>query len=134
MSAFELGYRYVFPSVKRRLVEILIRELGLKQVEAARKMGLSQSAASKYLSMERGALIDVAKFKDVERKLRDLAEKVVSEDLDMYSVYGALLEVSLYLMGRGYLCGYHARIDPDVDVAKCRICTSVFSILPSIHL
>ncbi|MBS7634873.1 hypothetical protein KEJ34_05185 [Candidatus Bathyarchaeota archaeon] len=45
MSAFEFGYKYVIPSIKRRLVEKLI-EMGLTCREAARRMGLSASAAS----------------------------------------------------------------------------------------
>ncbi len=51
MSAFEFGYRYVIPSVKRRLVEKLV-EMGLIRRKAARETGLSTSAGSRYLSGE----------------------------------------------------------------------------------
>jgi len=47
LSVFEFSYRYVIPSVKRRLIEKLV-EMGLKRKEAARKTGLSISAVSRY--------------------------------------------------------------------------------------
>jgi len=39
ISIFEFGYRYLIPSIKRRLVE-----MGLTQSEIAEKMNLSASA------------------------------------------------------------------------------------------
>ena len=43
ISIFEFGYRYLIPSIKRRLVEKLV-EMGLTQSEIAEKMNLSASA------------------------------------------------------------------------------------------
>ncbi|MGQ9759176.1 MAG: transcriptional regulator [Candidatus Methanomethylicaceae archaeon] len=47
--------RYLLPSIRSILAKKLVEEYGYTQTAAAKKLGLSQSAMSRYLSMERGA-------------------------------------------------------------------------------
>ncbi len=124
-SVLELGYRYVIPSLRRRLVEILHEEFKLSRVEIARKLGISPSAVSRYLSRERGAYLDVSKVQVVETGLRKLAEEVATGDLDEYAVEGRLVKVAMQALARRYFCGYHARYF-GVDPLKCRICPELF--------
>jgi len=46
--------KYLLPSVRSILAKKLVEEYGYTQTAAAKKLGLSQSAMSRYLSMERG--------------------------------------------------------------------------------
>ncbi len=128
LTPFELAYRYVVPALKRRLVEILSREYGMNQVDIARVLGISQSAVSRYLSMERGALMDVRGMGDVDEKLRRLARSIASGDASRYQVLAGLMGVALYMLRERYLCEYHTEID-DIDPKSCRICLSMFTSL-----
>ncbi|RLG75562.1 MAG: hypothetical protein DRO12_05375 [Thermoprotei archaeon] len=58
--------------------------------------------------------------------LRSLAEKITRDHLDQYTVNKEMHRIALYMTNKGYLCSYHARIDPDVDPSKCRICLELF--------
>jgi len=50
ITVFELGYRYVIPSIRRRLVELLVEKHSLEEVEVAKLLSVSTSAASRNIS------------------------------------------------------------------------------------
>ncbi len=127
MDISELFYRYVFPSVRRRLVEILYRESGLSQEEVARKTYLTQSAVSRYLRGGRGGYIDLSKFRDIDEMLRKLAWELTENGMDEYALQYRLAKIAFEALGKGYICPYHGTIDPDVDLKRCNICKDLFS-------
>lgn len=53
-SPQEIEAWYVIPSIRRRFVELMVKK-GLSQKETARKLGLTDSAVSQYMSGKRGA-------------------------------------------------------------------------------
>jgi hypothetical protein len=126
VTAFEVASRYVYPSLRRRLVEILYKEHKLSQVKVAELLHITQPAVSRYLKMDRGALVDVKKFKDIDEKLKELAKKVLEENLNEYEIHSELVRISLEMLGKGYICSFHEKIDKEIDPKKCNICISLF--------
>ncbi len=127
LTPFELGYRYVVPAIKRLLVEMLSSEYSMTQREIAKALGMSQSAVSRYLSMERGGLIKISAFKDVDEMLHKLAQKIAKNSIDEYQLILELIKVTLYMFSKRYICRFHAYVDRDVDIRKCKICPMIFS-------
>jgi predicted transcriptional regulator len=125
VSPLEVASRYVYPALRRRLVEIL-RERDLKQAEIANLLHITQSAVSRYLRMNRGALIDVSSFPDVESLLKETAEWVLNERPNEYSIQKRLMEIAVYMLGKGYVCSFHSKIDPELEPEKCNICLELF--------
>ncbi|NJE48754.1 helix-turn-helix domain-containing protein [Thermococcus sp. 9N3] len=125
VNAFEVASRYVYPSLRRRLVEHL-REKGLKQTEIAELLHVTQSAVSRYLNMDRGALIDVSKFKDVDEDLKNLADEIAEFRPSEYDIHMRLIGIALKMLGKGYVCSFHAKIDPEVNPSECRVCIELF--------
>lgn len=126
-SVFELGYRYLLPSLKRRLTEIMSKELKMSEVRIAKKLSITPSAVSRYLSRERGTALDITRFSDLDRELSTLARDLATRDLDWTTIEIRLLKISLLAMSRKYLCELHYKLHPVVDPAKCRICPEIFS-------
>ncbi|MCD6559653.1 transcriptional regulator [Thermococci archaeon] len=124
-NAFEAAARYVYPALRRRLVEILY-ERGFTQTQIAELLHITQSAVSRYLKMNRGALIDVKKFIDVEEKLRDFANEIVKEKPDEYAIHARIVEITIEMLGKGYVCSFHSKVDPEIDPKKCRVCIELF--------
>jgi predicted transcriptional regulator len=124
-NAFEVASRYVYPSIRRRLVEVL-REKGLKQTEIAELLHITQSAVSRYLKMDRGSFIDVSKFPDIDAEVTALAEKIVQERPSEYEIHSELVKMSLEMLGRGYVCSFHSKIDPEVNPSECNVCLELF--------
>lgn len=126
ISVFEFGYRYVIPSIKRRLVEKLV-EMGLTCKEAAKRMGLSTSTVSRYLSMERGAYINVAVHNDVDRAISELAASMRDNHVDFSNVQIQIHRIAVYALSRKYMCEDHAKIELKINPKLCLICPILFS-------
>ncbi|NJE60917.1 ArsR family transcriptional regulator [Thermococcus sp. 21S7] len=124
-NAFEVASRYVYPSLRRRLVEILY-ENGLKQTEIAQLLHITQSAVSRYLRMDRGALMDVSQFPDIDNELRSFADEIIKKKPSEYKVHRKLVEISVEMLGKGYVCQFHSKIDPEVNPAECSVCLELF--------
>ena len=124
-NAFEVASRYIYPSLRRRLVEVL-REKGLRQTEIAGLLHITQSAVSRYLRMDRGALIDLTSFPDVDGEVKELAERIIRERPDEYTVHTELVKLSLEFLGKGYACSFHSKIDPEINPTECRVCIELF--------
>ncbi len=126
-SAFEIICRYLLPSIKRSLaVELYSRKIPKKEV--AKLLDLSPSSVTRYVKGERGHLIDISKFTDVMEYITRLADSIAKTQPDKYLIYEEISKITLYMMSRKYLCGYHRDVDPEVDVAKCNICTKLFKV------
>ncbi|NJE42316.1 transcriptional regulator [Thermococcus sp. GR6] len=124
-NAFEVASRYVYPSLRRRLVEIL-REKGLKQTQIAELLHITQSAVSRYLRMDRGGLIDVVQFQDIDEDLKNLAEEIIRKRPTEYEIHSRLVQISLEMLSKGYVCSFHSQIDSELSSAQCRVCLELF--------
>lgn len=127
IPVLELGYKFVAPSIMRRLVELLTSEYGFTQVEAAEKLGISQSAASRYLRRERGASFDVRRVGELELLLRDLALRIAAGKLDPREAQAEITKTVLLAMRKRYVCSFHASLDPEADPLTCTICPELFA-------
>ena len=126
VNAFEVAARYVYPAVRRRIVEIL-REEGLSQEAIARLLHVTQSAVSRYLSMKRGYYIDLSRYPDVDGYLRRIATEILETEPDEYCVHALLVKATLVVLAKGYACSLHAKIDPSIDPRRCRVCIEILS-------
>lgn len=124
-DVFELTYRYVVPSVRRALAGKLV-EKGMFRREAAELLGLSRSAVSRYLNSERGVLIKIAGLEDVMNLVEKLAESIIQGEIDEYRVQEEISKIATYFMSKKYFCRTHKKINPRMDIARCRICSRVF--------
>lgn len=125
INAFEAAAKYVYPSLRRRLVEILYKK-GLTQVQVAELLHITQSAVSRYIKMNRGALVEVEKFKDIDEELMELADRILKERPNEYYIHSELMKIALKMLGKGYVCSFHSKVDPEVDPAMCNICLDIF--------
>lgn len=132
-SVFEFGYRYVIPSIRRRLIEKLV-EMGLTRREAARKIGLSASAASRYLSMERGAYVNVAAHSDVDRAIGELAISIKEGRISYIDIQIQIHRIAIYALSRKYMCEDHVKVAPEISPKQCSICPTLFDRLARLHI
>jgi predicted transcriptional regulator len=124
-SIFKIIDAYVYPSVKRLLVKRLY-EKGVGVSEIARRLGISKSLASRYLSGERGSALDFSKHRDMTIIIDRIADWIIAEKPDTLRIEYMLASITLYTMAKRYVCSLHARIDTTVDPSKCNLCPSLF--------
>ena len=114
------------PSLRRRLVEILYREHGFTQQEISEMLGLSQPAVSKYLSGSRGFYLDVSIINEVEESVKHLASLIAIGRLKGYSLELELARIVISMLGRGYACQLHAKLDTTITPYECGVCKKLF--------
>jgi len=118
--------RYVYPSVRKRLVEILYFEKRLKQEIIAEKLFISQSTVSKYINGGRGKFLDVSRLPGVEKDLREFADKILTDRLSKEEIEYQLSTICFRAMGRGEICEFHDSIDGGVSPITCNLCQRLF--------
>jgi len=128
-TPLEIGFRYVIPSLKANLARILYSEYGFDQADISRLLRMSRSTISRYISMERGSMLNLSHFNDVHVMLRDLANKLINGELDKYLLEFEFIKITMYILGNKYLCSFHAKLDVDVDPNVCIICPKIFGSL-----
>lgn len=126
VSVFELGYRYALPSLRRRLASILLKEHKLAEKEVAKVMALDISTVSKYLSSQRGAMLDVSKVSWAELKLRELANIIAEGKCEAQEIEKELHRLTLNLMALKALCDIHREVDELVNADQCNLCPELF--------
>ncbi len=126
INAFEVASRYVYPSIRRRIVEILSNEHKLNQREIARLIHITQSAVSRYIRQNRGTYIEIEQFKDIDEEIRKMVQWIIKDEPNEYDLHKKIIEISLEMLGKGYVCVFHHEIDESVDPSSCKTCIDLF--------
>jgi len=74
--------KFVIPAVRALIAIQLVRKYNMTQVEAARKLGVTQPAISYYLNSKRGKIVieKIRKNKEIMELIEKLAELVYQEE------------------------------------------------------
>jgi len=124
----EVAVKCVLPVVRAMIARELMASHGLRQVEAAKLLGVSQPAISLYCRNIRGKAIDLENDTDVKRLVTDMSELLMkggSSHRDLIVMY---CRVCRTIRAKGLLCKLHKTFDPLVDVDKCTLCVASKSV------
>ncbi|MEM0021670.1 MAG: hypothetical protein QXT69_06485 [Fervidicoccaceae archaeon] len=124
MSPFLIAYRYVLPSIRRYLVIELARR-GRSEYDIAKMLGISVSAASRYINGRRGALLNLESDDMTRKEIERLASELEKgKDVD---VEEKLHIIAASLLSRKVLCPFHYEMDPSPPPANCSVCSTLFA-------
>lgn len=126
ITALEIASRYVYPAVRRRLVELLYKDYHLNQINIASLLHITQSAVSRYLRKNRGTFIDISEIKAIDEDIKNLAKWIVDKKPSEYNIHLELVRLCLRLLGKGYFCEFHEKIDNEINISDCTTCLSLF--------
>jgi predicted transcriptional regulator len=124
----EVAVKCVLPVVRAMIARELMVSHGLKQVEAAKLLGVSQPAISLYRRNIRGKAIDLENDPDVKRLVANMSESLamgVSSHRDLIVMYCGVCRT---IRAKGLLCKLHKTFDPLVDIEKCELCVASESV------
>jgi predicted transcriptional regulator len=79
----EVEVWYVLPALKRAIA-IKMKELGLKQNDIAKKLGLGKSAVSQYLKSKRASKVKFSN--EFEKEITKSASNIIKKDNFMHEV------------------------------------------------
>jgi len=118
----ELASKSVIPAIRALIVKRLVEEYGMTQQQAAKLLGVTQPAVSKYLHQKRGAAIRLTGIREIDRATGDIAEMVSARKVKPLEVMSRIEAACDYVRRNRYMCDLHKRLEPSMDTESCHIC------------
>lgn len=118
----ELASKSVIPAIRALVVKRLVEEHGMTQQEAAKLLGVTQPAVSKYLHQKRGAAIRLTGIKEIDQATGDIADMVSARKVKPIEVMSKIEAACDYVRKNRYMCDLHKRLEPGMDVESCHVC------------
>jgi predicted transcriptional regulator len=118
----ELASKSVIPAIRALVVKRLVEEHGMTQQQAAKLLGVTQPAVSKYLHLKRGAAIRLNGIREIDRATGDIANMVSSRKVKQLEVMSRIEAACDYVKRNRYMCDLHKRLEPGIDIESCHIC------------
>jgi len=114
----EIEVRYILPAIRRELANILIKEHRLNQKDAAKLLGLTESAISQYRHSKRAT--EVVFSENVKIEIRKSADKIVKDTNKKQRVVAEMYRISNLTTVKQVLCDLHR--SQSKDLANCNVC------------
>ena len=118
----EIASKSVIPAIRAMVVRRLVDEYGMTQQQAARLLGITQPAVSKYMHNKRGIAINLEGKAHVDEAANKIAALLVSGKAGQVQVMGKLNEVSMLVRRSKLMCDLHRRLEPELNLGGCRVC------------
>ncbi len=118
----ELASKSVIPAIRALIVKRLVEDYGMTQQEAAKLLGVTQPAVSKYLHQKRGAAIRLNGIKEIDQATSDIAKMVSARKVPPIEVMGKIEAACDYVRRNRYMCDLHKKLEPSMDVSSCHVC------------
>jgi hypothetical protein len=118
----ELASKSVIPAIRALVVKRLVEEHGMTQQQAAKLLGVTQPAVSKYLHQKRGAAIRLNGIKEIDQATGEIASMVSSRRVKPLEVMSKIEAACEYVKRNRYMCDLHKRLEPGMDIEACHIC------------
>jgi predicted transcriptional regulator len=118
----ELASKSVIPAIRALIVKRLVEDHGMTQQEAAKLLGVTQPAVSKYLHEKRGAAIRLSGIKQIDQATSEIAEMVTSHKTEPIEVMSRIEAACDYVRRNRYMCDLHKKLEPGMDVDSCHVC------------
>ncbi|WP_455368822.1 transcriptional regulator [[Eubacterium] cellulosolvens] len=100
----ETSVKTVAPAIRAVLAKKLLDEHDLNQEEAAKFLGISQAAISKYISKVRGKALDLDEIDEIQVWAEKVADELVSGKMSRTQLVSALCQACTLIRNKGILC------------------------------
>ena len=118
----ELASKSVIPAIRALVVKRLVEQHGMTQQEAAKLLGVTQPAVSKYLHEKRGAAIKLGGIQAIDEATGEIAEMISSRKAPQVEVMSKIEAACDYVRKNRYMCDLHKKLEPSMDVDSCHVC------------
>lgn len=115
----EIIVNRMLPHIRSEIVRILINDYSMKQIDVAKRLGITQASVSQYLSSARGGddfLNEI--FPEMRQYTQSIAEKIASGE-NKEGQIALLCQICENIREKENFCTYHRQM---LQIDKCGIC------------
>ena len=124
----EVAVKCVLPVVRAMVAKELMANYGLRQVDAAHVLGVSQPAISLYSRNIRGKAIHLENDQQIQDLRNSLARSLAEGNASRRDIVLTYCEICRTIRAKGLLCRLHKAFDTLVEIEKCELCVDSKSI------
>jgi predicted transcriptional regulator len=92
------------PAVKAEMAKTIVEKHGLNEQQAAKLLGLSQSAVSRYISKERGSALALDKSAEVLSLIDQMVTSLLKEPNNKEKLLGLFCQTCATVRHKGLMC------------------------------
>jgi uncharacterized protein len=118
----EVGVKTVLPAVKAIMARSIVEKHGLNEKETADILGLSQSAVSRYISRERGNLLNIEDTPEIIALIDQMVTHLIKAPDNKTEILRLFCETCTSIREKGLMCMACQKEMPETWAEKCLFC------------
>lgn len=118
----EVGVKTILPAVKAIMARSIVENHGFTEKQTANLLGLSQSAVSRYVSRDRGNLIEIGRSGQIAFLIDQMVLTLVKEPDKKKEVMDLFCQTCITVRKQGLLCNLCQKEMPKEWADTCTFC------------
>ena len=118
----EVGVKTVLPAVKAIMARSIVEKHGLNEKQTADLLGLSQSAVSRYISRERGNLLNIEGTTEVLALIDQMVTHLIKVPDNKREILKLFCQTCTTIREKGLMCPACQKEMPQAWAEKCLFC------------
>jgi len=118
----EVAVKSVIPAIRSAIARELTQNYGLKQKDAGKLLGITQTAVSKYTRFYRGTVIEVQKIEEANVILKETVHLLANGQMNKYELTEKLCIICGVIREKGVMCELCSLTEATIDSSKCIVC------------
>jgi len=124
MIPCEIAVKSVIPAIRACVAKELTQTYKMRQNDVANRLGITQTAISKYVRDVRGHVIRIDQTEEIRSMMNKIVSQAANEKISRTQLTLGFCEVCKMVRRNGIMCELCKRSDPVLDIGLCRVCMS----------
>jgi len=120
----EVAVKSLVPAIRALMAKELTKTHKLRQDEAARLLGITQAAVSKYTRQVRGRALNIEKIREARTMTMDTTNLLAEGKISRPELVKRFCLICRVARQKGAMCELCKRSNPSLDVKQCQVCMS----------
>lgn len=118
----EVGVKTVLPAVKAIMARQIVEKHGLNEQQTAELLGLSQSAVSRYISKDRGNLLEINGSPEILALIEQMVTSIIKYPNNKTEVLTIFCQICTAIREKGLMCPFCQKEMPIEWAENCVFC------------
>lgn len=124
MIPCEIAVKSVIPAIRAYVAKELTQTYKMRQNDVANRLGITQTAISKYVRDVRGQVVRIDQTEEIRNMMNEIVSQAANERISRTQLTLRFCEVCKMVRRNGIMCELCKRSDPVLDINLCKVCMS----------